>query len=291
MISVILPVYNGERYLAQAIDSVCAQTYSDWELIIVNDCSTDRTPEICAEYVARDKRICVLSNEINQKLPKSLNRGFAASHGDYLTWISDDNLYEKNAFEVYLREIEQGYDLVYTNITYIGTDGEILPRKKQEDICIWQGNCVEASFLYRRAVYEKLGGYRADMFLVEDYDYWLRAARYFKLHYCPEKLYRYREHGGSLTSRRYQEIRRMRIRLLEEQLECALVPEDGKDDIRMQLLEDYAKEDRMDDFHTVYQMLKKHGKTSLWQLSGSQRLKYLLGPRLYHWQKKVRGKE
>ena len=290
MISVILPVYNGEKYLSKAIASILAQTYQDWELILVNDCSTDHTPDICAEFAAKDTRIHVLTNETNQKLPRSLNRGFAESRGEYLTWTSDDNLYEKNAFEVYLHEIEQGYDLIYTDITYIDTDGRELPRKKQ-DIRIWQGNCVEASFLYRREVYQKIGDYREDMFLVEDYDYWLRAARCFKLHFCPEKVYRYREHAGSLTSRRYQEIRRMRIQLLEEQLDCLIVPEEGKDDIRIQLLEDYAKEDRMKDFRKVFLELKKRGKMSVWRLSGSQRMKYLFGSKFYHWQKRIRGKE
>ena len=206
MISIILPVYNGELYLAEAIDSILLQTYSDWELILVNDCSTDRTAEICREYADRDSRIRILTNEVNLRLPKSLNRGFAASHGDYLTWTSDDNLYEKDALQILLQEIEKGYDFVYTDMTYIDANGEVLPNKK-DNISIWQGNCVGASFLYRRTVYEKVGNYSTLMFLVEDYDYWLRVARYFRLHYCPKRIYRYREHGGSLTSQRSHEIR------------------------------------------------------------------------------------
>ena len=92
MISIILPTYNGEKYLSQAIESILSQTEQDWELILVNDCSTDRTGDICQAYTLKDPRIRVIHNEGNRKLPGSLNRGFREAHGDYLTWTSDDNL-------------------------------------------------------------------------------------------------------------------------------------------------------------------------------------------------------
>lgn len=82
-ISVILPVYNGEKYVANAIESILNQTYHNIELIIVNDCSADNTLQIIEDYAKKDDRIKIYCNDSNQKLPKSLNIGFSKASGDY----------------------------------------------------------------------------------------------------------------------------------------------------------------------------------------------------------------
>ena len=74
LISVVLPVYNGELFLKESIESVINQTYQNWELIVVDDCSSDKTPEIVKEYVNRDRRIKYFRNEHNLKLPKNSNK-------------------------------------------------------------------------------------------------------------------------------------------------------------------------------------------------------------------------
>ena len=68
-VSIVLPSYNGEKYIRQSIESVINQAFTDWELIIVNDCSSDRTREIVGEYSSKDKRISLINNDVNQKLP------------------------------------------------------------------------------------------------------------------------------------------------------------------------------------------------------------------------------
>ena len=84
LVRIILPVYNGEQYLRESIDSVIAQTYQNWELIIIDDCSSDASPSIAASYAERDSRIHYYRNEHNLKLPRSLNRGFSLAKGEYL---------------------------------------------------------------------------------------------------------------------------------------------------------------------------------------------------------------
>ena len=84
------PVYNGANHIADSINSIINQTYQNWELIVVNDCSTDNTLEICSELSEKDSRIRVISNKKNLKLPNTLNAGFDAATGDYYTWTSDD---------------------------------------------------------------------------------------------------------------------------------------------------------------------------------------------------------
>ena len=99
LISIVLPVYNGERFLRASIDSVIAQTYQNWELLVVDDCSTDSTASIVREYVQLDPRIKYFKNEVNLRLPRNLNRGFSLAQGNYLTWTSDDNVFRPTALE------------------------------------------------------------------------------------------------------------------------------------------------------------------------------------------------
>src|SRR5574344_1664031 len=107
LVSVVLPVYNGEKYLAQSIESVLNQTYKDIELIIVNDCSTDKTEEIAQSYVDKDFRVKLINNTENQKLPKSLNIGFQNASGDYYSWTSDDNFYDLTAIEKMVKHLDE----------------------------------------------------------------------------------------------------------------------------------------------------------------------------------------
>ena len=106
MISIILPTFNGANYISEAIDSVIKQTYKNWELIVIDDCSSDSTNSIVEKYTELDTRIKLYKNEKNLKLPASLNYGFSLAKGDYLTWTSDDNIYKINALEKMVNELE-----------------------------------------------------------------------------------------------------------------------------------------------------------------------------------------
>jgi len=99
LISVVLPTYNGARHLTEAIESCLNQTWRNLELIIVDDCSSDETPEIIKRYAAKDERVRPIRHTTNRQLPAALNSGFAQAQGRYCTWISDDNLYDRDALE------------------------------------------------------------------------------------------------------------------------------------------------------------------------------------------------
>jgi glycosyltransferase involved in cell wall biosynthesis len=209
-VSIVLPTYNGSSYLAEAIDSCLGQSYRNWELIVVDDCSTDATPEIIASYVARDVRIRSVRHETNRKLPAALNTGHAAARGSYLTWTSDDNRLLPPAVEEMTRFLEdhQDIDVVYADCVMIDETGQYLrdwPAEPASRLAYM--NAVGACFLYRRTVADTLGGYDAQQFLVEDWDYWLRASRQFELAPLHKTLYEYRWHGQSLT----QSVNRSRV--------------------------------------------------------------------------------
>lgn len=202
LVSIILPTYNGSRYLAEAIESCLNQTYPHWELIIVDDCSQDATPQIIAQYVARDRRIRSIRHQTNQKLPGALNTGHAAAKGDYLMWTSDDNRFLSTALEELTRFLQEHSQVgvVYADSILIDEQGRYLqdyPAQPASRLAYM--NALGGCFLYRRTVYETLGGYDTELFLAEDYEFWLRAYRKFELAPFHKILYEYRWHDQSLT--------------------------------------------------------------------------------------------
>lgn len=209
-ISIVLPIYNGERYVRESIDSIRNQTFQDWELIIVNDCSTDSTPDIINEYAKLDGRIRIINNITNQKLPKSLNIGFKNASGEYLTWTSDDNYYLPEALGGMLNILEKypKAAMVCGNMDIIDSRGKVVGCEVPYDdskLALYNG--IGACFLYRRMVWEEVGEYDTSLFLVEDYDYWLRVReRYGVILHLDTVLYRYRRHEQSLSLSRRKEV-------------------------------------------------------------------------------------
>jgi glycosyltransferase involved in cell wall biosynthesis len=206
-VSIVLPTYNGARYLEQSIDSCLHQTHRNIELIMVDDHSADKTPQIIKSYT--DPRVRYLRHETNKGLPHALNTGFAHATGEYLTWTSDDNLYAENAIELMLKFLQREQcGLVYCDYYEFKEDNldllELvrLPDKPALD----RINCVRACFLYPRQVQDAVGIYDHDTLLCEDYDYWIRVSHRFRLGHLAEPLYFYRRHGGALYSRRYWEV-------------------------------------------------------------------------------------
>lgn len=205
LISIVLPTYNGARYIRQSIESCLAQTFADFELIIVNDCSTDETGQLAAGYAAKDQRVRVIHNETNRRLPLSLNIGFQQAKGKFFTWTSDDNIYAPGALQAMLNVLlsHTETDLVYSDYSLINEAGEVTGTKIFGDINKsfhhWLG--CGACFLYRKEVHFQNNGYNPAAFLIEDYDFFVRAFLKFRFHYLPgTDLYFYREHGGSLTA-------------------------------------------------------------------------------------------
>jgi glycosyltransferase involved in cell wall biosynthesis len=203
LVSVVLPVYNGQRYLAESIQSCLDQTLTDWELLVVDDASTDETPAIIEKFVEADHRIHHLRHQTNRRLPAALNSGFAEARGTYLSWTSDDNHYRPEALSemVKLLQANPSVDFVYTDFDIVDDAGVFVRTVSAPppDRLI-QGYDPVPCFLYARSLYAELGGYSEDLFLSEDYEYWLRilASRHtmYPLHL---NLYEYRRHSRSLT--------------------------------------------------------------------------------------------
>lgn len=205
LVSIVLPTYNGSKYITQSIESCLHQTYTNFELIIVDDCSTDNTPAIIQSFAQKDNRITYIRNEKNKKLPLSLNTGFENARGAYFTWTSDDNYYAATALGEMVKVLESGsgIGLTYANYTTINDNGEVTGTVSFEDVnnnmVTWKG--CGACFLYRAAIHHTLKGYDASAFLIEDYDFFIRALTITRFYYINRHdLYFYRLHNQSLTS-------------------------------------------------------------------------------------------
>jgi hypothetical protein len=198
-----MPTYNRASYLARSISSVIEQTLENWELIIVDDASTDETPQVLEKFSSADPRITVVRNQENSGLPGSLNVGFSRARGIYLSWTSDDNMYRPNALAVMVSALQanERVDLVYAGVRQVDENGNpigylhALPPSQISNNCV-----VHACFLYRRKLQEALGGYRNEVHFAEDYDFWLRAFCRFKFQAIDEDLYLYTTHAQSMSS-------------------------------------------------------------------------------------------
>lgn len=209
-VSIILPVFNGEKFVATAVDSILSQSFADIELIAVNDCSTDGTADILARYAAKDSRVKIVTNASNEKLPKSLNNGFQVASGDLFTWTSDDNILKPECIERLVAGMEAtGADIVYADAEEIDEEGNFLELRVRdhplENLCF--ENTIGACFLYKKEVHIKNAGFKTDLFLLEDYDFWVRAwLGGFRFAHLSEAPYLYRRHGNSLSNAFVQRV-------------------------------------------------------------------------------------
>src|SRR3990170_7698958 len=177
-VSIVLPTYNGAKYIRQSMDSCLNQTYNNIELISVDDGSIDETPEIVMSY--KDDRIKYIRHEKNRGLPHALNTGFAETIGEYLTWTSDDNYYSNDAIEKMLRFLKNNNcSFVYCDFIEFNdnTSFDHYIQKLPKNPNLESGNNIGACFLYTRKVKEEIGDYDPDAFLAEDYDYWIRISK------------------------------------------------------------------------------------------------------------------
>ncbi|MGB9680786.1 MAG: glycosyltransferase [Minisyncoccia bacterium] len=210
-ISIILPThtntYRRLQYLKESIGSCLNQTYKDFELIIVDDCSIIDIKKTIENY--KDSRIKYIRNDKNLGLPNSLNKGFSCARGDYFTWTSDDNKFAQNALKIMLDFLERNpqVDFVYSNYYRIDEDGKIIGKTRVKNSKSLEiGDYIGACFLYKRKIFELIGGYDDTYKLAEDYEYWLRVRKKFKMQKINDFLYYYRVHNESLTNLYKREV-------------------------------------------------------------------------------------
>ena len=220
-ISVVIPVRNGEKYLAQAIESVLAQTHRHLELLIIDNGSTDRSVEIMTHYARKDERIRVLCRP-DRGVAAAANRGLEEASGEWVARLDCDDIFLPEKLEKQIAFIRKNPDarIVGTLGYFINETGRVIglvsidgpfTKAKFEEIVI-RGETVffiHSSTLMHRTTMLDIGGYREQFAQAEDVDLWIRMAeKGHLLLKIPEPLIKYRIHRESLTMARNAEQRR-----------------------------------------------------------------------------------
>jgi glycosyltransferase involved in cell wall biosynthesis len=241
-VTVVVPAYNAERYLEQTIESVLAQSFIDWELIIVNDGSKDATWDIIQSYVRRDPRILGL-DQVNTGVSVARNNGAAVAGNDsqFLIFLDQDDIWELEILEALTSSLSSSPDCVcaYSFISVIDSNGHQIEGDRWEESCrnrmsiengrlvtlapdnpatfatFALGNCIPTpgSALIRRSVFERVGGFDPDDPQCQDWDLYIRLSRFgnFKFVFLP--LIRYRIHADNVSGNRAKQAEMvMRLR-------------------------------------------------------------------------------
>ena len=212
-VSVVMAVYNGERWLAETLASLAGQTFDDFEIVIIDDGSTDGSADLLAKAAARDARYRVIT-QANCGLVASLNRGLAEAQAPLVARIDADDIAEPERFarQIAFLGAHPAVAALGSAIRIISEDGAF--RRLQAYPCgpsavakamLLSCALAHPAVMMRREAVLAVGGYREAFRHAEDYDLWLRLSERHELDNLPEPLLRYRQHGGSVSFRHRQQ--------------------------------------------------------------------------------------
>lgn len=204
-----MSVYNGEEYLEEAVESVINQTFKNWELIIINDCSTDSTLEILNKLSSRDDRIKIHTNEVNLKLPTSLNKAISLSSGKYIARMDADDICLSDRLEKQFKFMEENSDVSLSSCRFMtvkngvymsGGAGGRCDNEALKAMLLVSNPILHPGVIAKSSVMKKFN-YDTTLTCTEDLELWTRMAmENEKIEILPECLLIYRLHDKQITS-------------------------------------------------------------------------------------------
>ncbi|HUW28692.1 MAG TPA: glycosyltransferase [Sulfuriferula sp.] len=221
-VSIIMPVYNGAKYLASAIESALAQTWPTIQLILVNDCATDNSAEIIQRYLP-DPRITYLVNATNSGVATSRNVALQHATGTFIAFHDQDDLWLPNKLELQMVALQQHPDvgLLHTRYARIDTEGTLLPEYRVLDKDAF-GNCAAETMvsdvfeeifisndiqpltsIIPKKVLDEVGLFNPDLPGVDDYELWLRIARRYPVGHLQTITGFWRQHAAQQSKQGY----------------------------------------------------------------------------------------
>ncbi len=200
LISVLVPAYNQAKYLPEALDSLVAQTYGNWEAIVVNDGSTDDTPMVMEQYSAREPRIRSFHKK-NGGISSALNEGLKNARGEWICWLSPDNLFDRNKLAVHIRTMEEKSHVKFFHSHYYLLDGKTgikkkvlpnlhkkLPSKEFQVLNFFLENYIHGnSVVIHRSVLDKVGYFNEELRCCQDLDMWLRISALYRSYFIKSR--------------------------------------------------------------------------------------------------------
>lgn len=204
-VSVIMAVYNGEKYIADTIESILNQTLQNFEFIIVNDASTDNTESIIRTYMKNDSRIKLINNEINSERSFSRNKGLEIARGESISIVDADDISLSEKLEKQVKFLDENQDVGFVGTSWYTIDENgcelsfhQCPDSSRKEAVHF--TCFP-SIMVRKECLDAIGTYRAVFEPAEDYDLWLRVAEKYNIGNIKEPLFKYRVHGESSTAK------------------------------------------------------------------------------------------
>lgn len=228
MVSIITPAYNSEKFIAETILSVLAQSYQDWEMIIVDDGSTDRTSEIVSSFQEKDSRIKYFYNATNKGSAFSRNIALQKAQGEWIAFLDSDDLWHPEKLEKQIEFMTKNdIHFSYTNYCEIDesskergvliTGPKVISEKKMRAYC-WPG-CL--TVMYDA---EKIGLIQSvDLEINEEYALWIKASKKNDCYLLDENLAKYRRHTKSLSSRSYFKLIKWHYLLFRKSEERSII--------------------------------------------------------------------
>ena len=214
LVSIVTPTYNQGEFLAATIDSMLAQDYPNIEYIVLDDGSTDDTPNVLKQYSGRVR----WERQANMGQSRTLNKGWAQARGKYLGYLSSDDLLLPHAISTMVKALEAHSEAVVAYCDFDLIDGsgkrsgftqppDYDHRRMVEELICPPG----PGALFRRSLFEQIGGWNEHLRKIPDFEYWLRAGRVGSFLRVPEVLAQYRVHGESTAIRPIPPERSMEI--------------------------------------------------------------------------------
>ena len=215
-VSVVMPVYNGERYLKEAIESILNQTFRDFEFIIINDASTDKSEEIIKTFT--DTRIIYIKNDKNLGQAESLNKGIRNARGLYVARMDQDDISLPERISVQSAYMEANREVAILGTWYQEIDENnnairrpifpafpgIKTRLFFARLAGW-ASIAHPTVMIKRDLFDKIGYYDPKYRICQDYDLWLRTVKKYKIENIPDVLLNYRIHDLSTCQKRYRD--------------------------------------------------------------------------------------
>lgn len=202
LVTIVTPTFNQAQYVAETIESVLTQTYPNIEYIVLDDGSTDDTKRVLEPYKDRAH----IESQTNMGQARTLNKGWAAARGTYLAYLSSDDILYPDAIARLVQALEDDPTRVcaFPDCDLIDQTSSVIKRNvcrpfDLADLVIRQECYIGPGAVFRRDAFEQAGGWKPELRLAPDREFWIRLARYGSFHFVPETLAGYRMHPRSIS--------------------------------------------------------------------------------------------
>jgi len=246
-ITVLMPVYNGEKYIGEAIESILNQTFANYEFVIIDDCSTDKSKKNIQTY--HDPRINFISNNENLGLINTLNIGLALAQGEYIARMDQDDISLPQRLEKQLAFLDNHPEIGvcgtgFKTINQKGASTAVTQFPNQSSLLNWQLHffcpLVHPTVMMKTSLVKKVGGYNKNATYYEDYDLWVRLCSITQLTNLDDILFCLRKHKENTSQTHLSEQTNNSIKICWELISKTLNKDVSVDIVRQLYLNDYA---------------------------------------------------